>query len=74
MSKKLKKKNKLNNFVAQPAESMISYFDISIDLMRGVLNNHIRDESLKKYFHRGKDNNGKEILDTLARGLYGECS
>ena len=73
MSKNLKKKYKLNNFVAQPGESMISYLDIFIDLMRGVPNHHICDDSFKKYFHRGKDDNGKKILDTLAGGSYGEC-
>ena len=41
--------------------------------MRNVLNHHIDDESLKEYFYRGKDDNNKAVLDTIAGGSYGEC-
>ena len=30
------------------------------------------DESLKEYFYRGKDDNNKAVLDTIAGGSYGE--
>ncbi|KAK4733924.1 hypothetical protein R3W88_008185 [Solanum pinnatisectum] len=42
--------------------------------MRSVLNHRIDDESLKEYFYRGLDDNGKDVLDTIAGGSYGECT
>ena len=29
---------------------------------------------MKKYFYRGQDDNGKAVLDTIARGSYGKCT
>ncbi|XP_069152820.1 uncharacterized protein [Solanum lycopersicum] len=40
---------------------------------RGFPNHRIDDESLKEYFYRGKDDNNKAVLDTIAGGFYGEC-
>uniref|UniRef100_M1DM31 Integrase core domain containing protein n=1 Tax=Solanum tuberosum TaxID=4113 RepID=M1DM31_SOLTU len=42
--------------------------------MRGVPNHRIDDESLKDYFYRGQDDNGKVVIDTIMGGSYGECS
>jgi len=74
VSKKLNKKDKLNNFVALPGESVSSSWDRFTAFMRGVPNHHIDDESLKEYFYRGHDDNGKAVLDTIAGGSYGECT
>ncbi|XP_015161557.1 uncharacterized protein [Solanum tuberosum] len=52
VSKKLNHKDKLNNFVALPGESVSN------------------DESLKEYFCRGHDDNGKDVLDNIAGGSY----
>lgn len=40
--------------------------------MRGVLNHPIDDEFLKEYFYRGHDDSGKDVLDAIAGGSYGE--
>ena len=36
-------------------------------------NDRIDDESLKEYLYRGKNDNNKAVLDTIAGGSYGEC-
>ncbi|XP_049344684.1 uncharacterized protein LOC125809056 [Solanum verrucosum] len=70
VSKKLNHKDKLNNFVALPGESVSSSWDRFIAFIRSVSNHRIDDESLKKYFYRGQDDNGKVLLDTIAGGSY----
>lgn len=74
MSKKLNKKDKLNNFVAPPGEPMSSSWERFAAFMRGVLNQHIDGEPLNEYFYREKDDNGKAILYTITRGSYGKCT
>ncbi|XP_049414624.1 uncharacterized protein LOC125877341 [Solanum stenotomum] len=74
VSKKLNYKYKLNNFTALPRESVSSSWDKFTGFMRSVPNHRIDDESLKIYFYKGKDNNGKAMLDTIAGGSYGECT
>ncbi|WMV13812.1 hypothetical protein MTR67_007197 [Solanum verrucosum] len=74
VSKKLNKKDKLNNFVALPGESVRSSWDRFTAFMRGVPNHRIDDESLKEYFYRGQNDNGKAMLDTIAGGSYDECT
>ncbi|WMV18457.1 hypothetical protein MTR67_011842 [Solanum verrucosum] len=34
----------------------------------------IDDELLKEYFYRGKDDNSKDVIDTIVGGSYGECT
>ena len=74
VSKKLDHKDKVNNFVALPEESMISSWDIFTVFVWEVPNQHIDDESLKEYFYRGQDDNNKVVLDTIAGGSYGKCT
>ncbi|KAH0767894.1 hypothetical protein KY285_003765 [Solanum tuberosum] len=74
MSKKLNHKDKLNNFVALLGESLSSSWDRFTTFIRGVPNHRIDDELLKEYFYRGQDDNSKAVLDTIARGSYGECT
>ncbi|XP_049369487.1 uncharacterized protein LOC125834381 [Solanum verrucosum] len=70
VSKKLNRKDKLNNFVALPGESVSSSWDRLSAFIRSVLNHRIDDESLKEYFYRGQDDNAKVVLDTIAGGSY----
>jgi len=74
VSKKLNKKDKLNNYVAVSRESVSRYWDRFTAFMRGVPNHRIDDESLKEYFYRGHDDNGKAVLDTIEGGSYSECT
>ena len=74
VSKKLNHKDRVNNFVALPGESMSSPWDRFTLFIRSVQNHHFDDESLKNYFYRGKDDNNKAGLDTIAGGTYGECT
>ncbi|XP_049410643.1 uncharacterized protein LOC125873837 [Solanum stenotomum] len=74
VSKKLNHKDKLNNFTALPGESVSSSWDKFTAFIRSVPNHRIDDESLKEYFYRGQDDNGKVVLDTIAGGSYGECT
>ena len=53
VSKKLNHKDRVNNFVALPGESVSSSWDRFTSFLRSVPNNHIDDESLKEYFYRG---------------------
>ena len=51
VSKKLNHKDKVNNFVALPGESVSSSWDRFTSFLRSVPNHHIDDESLKEYFY-----------------------
>ena len=73
VSKKLSHKDRVNNFVALPGESVSSSWDRFTSFLRSVSNHRIDDESLKEYFYRGLDDNNKAVFDTIAGGLYGEC-
>ena len=53
ISKKLNHKDKVNNFVALPRESVSSSWDRFTSFFRSVPNHRIDDESLKEYFYRG---------------------
>ncbi|WMV38113.1 hypothetical protein MTR67_031498 [Solanum verrucosum] len=74
VSKKQNHKDKLNNFVALPRESVSSSWDRFTAFIRSVPNHYIVDESLKEYFSTGQDDNGKVVLDTITGGSYGECT
>ena len=71
VSKNRNHKNRENNFVALPGESVSNSWDIFNAYVRGVLNYCINDESLKEYFYHGQDDNNKAILNTIAEGSYG---
>ena len=73
VSKKLNHKDRVNNFVALPGESVSSSLDRFTSFLRSVPNHRIDDESLKEYFYRGQDDNNKAVLGTIAGGSYGEC-
>ncbi|XP_049368382.1 uncharacterized protein LOC125833276 [Solanum verrucosum] len=74
VSKKLNHKDKLNNFVALPGESVSNSWDRFIVFIRRVPNQRINDELLKEYFYRGQDDNRNAVLDTIVGGSYGECT
>ena len=74
MSKKLNHKDRVNNFVELPGESVSSSWDRCTSLLRSVPNHRIDDESLKEYFNKGKDDNNKAVLDTIAGNSYGDCT
>ena len=66
-------KDRVNNFVALPGESVNSSWDSFSSFLRSVPNHRINDDSLKEYFYRGQDHNNKAVLDTITGGSYGEC-
>ena len=72
--KEINHKDRVNNFVALPGESVSSSWDRFTSFLRSVPNHRIDDESLKKYFYRGMDDNNNVVLDTIAGGSYEECS
>ena len=74
VSKKLNHKDRVNNFVALLGELVSRSWDRFTSFVRSVLNHNIDDEPLKEYFYRGKDDNNKAGLDTIAGGSYGECT
>ena len=74
ISKKINNKDRVNNFVALPGESVSSSWDRFTSFLRSVPNNHIDDESLREYFYRGQDDNNKTVLDMIAGGSYEECT
>ena len=74
VSKKLNHKDRVNNFVALPGESVSSSWDRFTAFVRSVPNHRIDDESLKEYVYRGQDDNNKAVLDTIAGGSYGDCT
>ena len=55
LSKKVKLKDKVDNFVAVPRESVSRLSDRFTGFIRNVPNHHIYHKSLKEYFYRGKD-------------------
>ena len=74
VSKKLNHKDRVNNFVELPGESVSSSWDRCTSLLRSVPNHRIDDESLKEYFNKGKDDNNKAVLDKIVGGSYGKCT
>ena len=52
VSNNLNKKDKLNNFVELPGESLSYSWDRFTAFIRSVSNHHIDDELLKEYFYR----------------------
>lgn len=72
MSKKLKHKDKVNNFVTLHGESISSSWDRFTVLVKGIPNHRIDDDSLKEYYFRGQENI-KAVLNIIAGGVYGEC-
>ena len=73
VSKKLNHKDRVNNFVALPGDSVSNSWDTFTSFLRSIQNHQIDDESLKEYFYWGQDDNNKAVLDTIAGGSYGEC-
>ena len=74
MYKNLNHKDRVNNFVALPGESVSSSWDRFTSFVRSVPNHRINDESLKEYFCKGQDENNEAVLDTIASKSYGECT
>ena len=70
VSKKLNHKDRVNNFVALPGESVSSSWDRFTSFLRSFPNHRIDDESLKEYLYQGQDDNNKALLDTIAGGSY----
>ena len=60
--------------MAFPGESVSSSWDRFTTFVRGVPNNCIDDESLKKYFYRGQADDNKGVLEMIAGGSYNECT
>ena len=75
VSKKLNHKDRVNNFVAIPGESVSSSWDRFTLFFRSVPNHRIDDESLKKYLYRGQDDNNKYYSGWFLWGvfLYRDC-
>ena len=73
VSKKLNHKDRVNNFVALPGESVSSSWDRFTLFFRIVPNHRIDDEPLKEYFYQRHDDNNKAVLDTIEDGSHGEC-
>ena len=73
VSKKINHKDRVNNFVALPGESVSSSWDRFTSFLRIVPNHCIDDESLNEYFFQGHHDNNKAVLDTIVGGSYGEC-
>ena len=67
-------KNRVNNFVALPGESVSSSWDKFTSFLTSFPNHRIDDESLKEYFYRGQDDNNKTVLDMIAGVSYEECT
>ena len=60
--------------MAFPWESVSSSWDRFTVFVRSAPNHCIDDESLKKNFYQGQDDNNKAVLDTIIGGFYGECT
>ena len=73
VSKKLNHKDRVNNFVALPWESVSSSWEVHL-ICGSVSNHRIDDESLKKYFYRGQADDNKGVLEMIAGGSYNECT
>ena len=52
VSKKQNHKDRVNNFVALPGESVSTSWDRFTSFLRSVTNHRIDDESLKEYFYQ----------------------
>lgn len=52
---------------------MSNSWDMFIVFVRSIPNHRKDDESLKEYFYKGWDDNGKAMLDNIPGGSYGEC-
>ena len=74
MSKNLNHKDKVNNFVSLPGESVNNPWDRFTAFFRSVPNHRIDDELLKEYFYQGQDDNNKSILDNIAGESNCECT
>ena len=59
--------------MALPGESVSSSWDRFTSFVRSVPNHRIDDESLKEYLYRGRYDNNKAVLDTIA-GPYAEIA
>lgn len=64
-SMKINHKDKLNNFVALPRESMNISWDRFCTFIKTCLNHLISKDSFKEYFYKGPDENGNVVLDTI---------
>lgn len=73
MSKNLNK-DKVNNFLALPGESVSSSWGRFIGFIKGVLNHCIDYESLTEYFLRKQDDNDKVVLHTIDGEYYIEST
>ena len=73
VSKNLNNKDKVNNFMELPRESVSISWEKFTAFVRGVPKYRIDDESLKEYFYRGQDEKNKVVLDIIAGGSYREC-
>ena len=71
VSKKLNHKDRVNNFVALPGESISSSWDRFTSFLRSISNHHIDDKSAKEYFYRGQDDNNKAVLHYKRWILWG---
>ena len=60
--------------MALPGESVSSSWDRFASFVRSVPNHRIDDESLKEYLYQRKDDNNKEVLDTIVCRSYGACT
>lgn len=74
VSKKLNHTDNMSNFTALLGESISSSLDRFTSFIRSVPNHHIDAESLKEYFYKGQDENGRSVLDKITRGSYCECT
>ena len=54
VSKKLNHKDRVNNFVALPRESVSSFWDRFTSFLKSVPNHRIDDESLKECFYEDR--------------------
>ena len=54
-----------------PGESVSKSWDRFTSFLRSFPNHRIDNESLKKYFYRGQDDNNKAVLDTIAGVFMG---
>lgn len=74
VSKKLKNKDRVNNFVTLQGQSLRNSWDRLTPFLRSIPNHHIYDEQMKEYFYHWKDDNNKDVLKMIAGDSYGECT
>nr|XP_025887498.1 uncharacterized protein LOC112941714 [Solanum lycopersicum] len=70
ISKNHNHKDRVNNFMSLPGESVSSSWDRFTLFMRSDPNRRIDDGLFKEYFYRVQDDSNKAILDTTAGGSY----